>query len=83
MLRKTLRMKSAVTRTHEINFPSHAISIVWEKGERILVEISRKFEPELLQKQLHLFGLKLIAHFTDPKEWFSLLLFQKTGVTLT
>jgi len=81
--RQQVEMYAVSTRTHEINFPSHAISFIWEKGERILVEISRKFEPELLQKQLHLFDLKLIAHFTDPKEWFSLLLFQKTGATLT
>lgn len=66
--------------TQEIHFPSHATSFTWEKGDRILVEISRKFKPEQLQKALHFFGLKLMEHFTDPKEWFSLLLFRKADV---
>lgn len=62
----------------EIYFPSYSTSFFWEKDDRILVEISRKFEPDRLQRQLRLFGLKPVGHFTDPKEWFSLLLFQKS-----
>ncbi len=63
--------------TQEIHFPSLAVSFIWEKGDRILAEISRKFEPTRLQEQLQNFGLRSIRHFTDSKEWFSLLLFQK------
>jgi len=73
-----IEMYAVSTETQEIRFPSHATSFVWEKDDRILVEISRKFEPARLQQQLRLFGLKPVAHFTDPKEWFSLLLFQKS-----
>ncbi|MFQ5849244.1 MAG: L-histidine N(alpha)-methyltransferase [Candidatus Binatia bacterium] len=73
-----VEMYSVSSRTQRINFPSLATSFIWEKGDRILVEISRKFEPKQLQKQLQLFGLKPIEHFTDRKAWFSLFLFQKS-----
>ena len=64
--------------TQEIQIPSLTTSFIWEKGDRILVEISRKFDPARLQRQLQFFGLLPIEHFTDPKEWFSVLLFQKS-----
>ncbi len=64
--------------TQKIEIPSLRTSFIWEKGDRILVETSRKFEPERLQNQLRCFGLIPMAHFTDPKKWFSLLLFCKS-----
>ena len=73
-----VEMYAISTAAQEINFPPVGTSFIWEKGDRILVEISRKFEPERLQNQLRCFDLKPIAHFTDPKEWFSLLLFRKS-----
>ncbi len=76
--RQRIEMFSASTCTQEIHFPSHGASFVWEKDESILVEISRKFYPATLQKQLQFFDLKLVEHFTDPKEWFSLLLLRKS-----
>ena len=75
---RQIEMYAVSTSTQEIRFPPFAKSFLWEKGERILVEISRKFDPERLQNQLHLFGLNPIAHFTDPRKWFSVLLFQKS-----
>jgi uncharacterized SAM-dependent methyltransferase len=45
--------------------------------EKILVEISRKFDPTRLQEQLGFFGLTPIEHFTDRNQWFSVLLFRK------
>ncbi len=75
-----VEMYAISTSTQEIYFPSHGASFVWEKGDRIMVEISRKFDPSRLQQQLQCFRLNPIAHFTDPKEWFSLLLFQKSNV---
>ena len=47
------------------------------EDERILVEISRKFEPDRLQEQLGFIGLQPVAHYTDPKEWFSVFLLRK------
>ena len=78
-----VEMHAVSTATQEIHFPAHSASFVWKRDERILVEISRKFEPFRLQEQLRLFGLEPLAHFTDPKEWFSLLLFQKSNTSTT
>jgi len=61
----------------EIHFPNHGTSIQWRKRDRILVEISRKFDPFQLQQQLRCFNLEALEHFTDPKQWFSLLLLKK------
>jgi dimethylhistidine N-methyltransferase len=72
-----VEMYAISTAAQEIRFPSYGASFLWPKRDRILVEISRKFEPDRLKQQLQWFGLKPIEHFTDFKEWFSLLLFQK------
>jgi len=72
-----VEMYAVSTSAQEIHFPSLKSSFVWEKNDRILVEISRKFDPHRLQQQLRLFDLKPAAHFTDAKEWFSLLLLKK------
>jgi L-histidine Nalpha-methyltransferase len=70
---------AAATEKQMIALPRYETSFVWEKGERILVEISRKFHPDRLQEQLRCFRLDPVAHFTDPQKWFSLLLFKKAG----
>jgi L-histidine N-alpha-methyltransferase len=62
----------------EIHFPDHGTSIFWPKHDRILVEISRKFEPFQLNQQLRCFNLEPLEYFTDPDQWFSLLLLRKT-----
>ncbi len=74
-----VEMYAVSTASQEIRFPSYGASFSWPKDDRILVEISRKFDPVRLQQQLQWFGLKPVEHFTDPKEWFSLLLFQKAN----
>ena len=73
-----IEMHSISTCDQEIRFPSFETSFLWQKEERVLVEISRKFDPNLLQRQLRFFGLSPVEHFTDPKEWFSVLLFRKS-----
>jgi L-histidine N-alpha-methyltransferase len=77
-----IEMYSVSTVSQEIRFPSFNSSFRWEKDDRILVEISRKFEPERLQQQLRFFDLNPVEHFTDPNEWFSLLLFKKSATHL-
>jgi L-histidine N-alpha-methyltransferase len=74
-----VEMYAVSTETQQIEFPSFRSSFCWEKGDRILVEISRKFYPERLQDQFRFFDLVPVKHFTDPKEWFSLLLFRKAS----
>ncbi len=74
-----IEMYAISTATQEIRFPSFATSFRWERDERILVEISRKFDPERLQQQLRFFSLNPVRHFTDSNDWFSLLLFKKAA----
>ncbi len=47
-------------------------------GEEILVEISRKFKLEQLTPELESFGFGVKRVFTDQKQWFALLLMQKS-----
>lgn len=75
-----IEMYAISTFPQKISFPSLGSSFLWKKGDRILVETSRKFEPLQLQKQLQFFHLKLLEHLTDPKEWFSVMLFQKKRI---
>lgn len=76
-----IEMYAISAAAQEIRFPSFAASFHWEKNDRILVEISRKFDQERLQQQLRFFNLNPVRHFTDPNEWFSLLLFKKKRPT--
>lgn len=73
-----IEMCAVSTSAQNIHFKSAATSFVWSKEDRILVEISRKFDPGRLQEQFRLFALELVEHFTDSKKWFSVLLFQKS-----
>jgi L-histidine Nalpha-methyltransferase len=72
-----IEMYAVAVEEHDIKFPTVGASFRWRKDEKILVEISRKFDPIRLQEQLRFFGLRPIAHFTDSNEWFSVLLFKK------
>jgi dimethylhistidine N-methyltransferase len=74
-----IEMYAIATASQEIRFPTANAAFQWNSGEKILVEISRKFEPSRLQQQMGFFGLEPADHFTDPKEWFSVLLFRKKG----
>lgn len=77
--RAQVEMVGVSTETHRVDFPRQSASFTWEKGERILVETSRKFDPCDLQTQLRCFGLESLGHWTDPNEWFSLLLFRRSA----
>ncbi|MDJ0601486.1 MAG: L-histidine N(alpha)-methyltransferase, partial [Crocosphaera sp.] len=45
-----------------------------EKGEKILTEISRKFDVEKTKHRLNSKQLKPIKVFTDKNHWFALIL---------
>jgi uncharacterized SAM-dependent methyltransferase len=51
----------------------------WQKDEKILVEISRKFDPVRLQEQLRFFDLRAVKHYTDANQWFSVMLLKKVA----
>jgi dimethylhistidine N-methyltransferase len=74
-----IEMSAIATADRRIDFPAFEASFDWQKDEKILVEISRKFDPRRLVEQFRFFDLRGAGHFTDPQEWFSLLLFKKDG----
>jgi L-histidine N-alpha-methyltransferase len=74
---RRIEMYGIAKADQEIVFPTAGTNFRWNKQEQILVEISRKFDPERLQEQLRFFGLRPLAHFTDANRWYSVLLFQK------
>lgn len=74
---RQMEMSAVSTCDQEIRLTKEDVTFLWRKGEGILVEISRKFDPDQLLQQLRFYGLESVAHFSDPKEWFSLLLLSK------
>jgi len=48
-------------------------------GERVRVEISRKFRVDRMRRELERYGLETVRTFTDEREWFGLLLLRKAG----
>jgi len=72
-----MEMYAVSTSDQKIDLPPLESGFLWKEGEKILVEISRKFEPHQLQQQFEYFGLESIAHFNDSQNWFSLLLFRR------
>ncbi len=52
------------------------LKVNFQAGEYIRTEISRKFQLEAVQKELELKGLKPLKVFTDPRNWFGLILCQ-------
>jgi L-histidine Nalpha-methyltransferase len=74
-----IEMYAVATASQEIRFLNAGASFQWRQNEKILVEISRKFDPNRLQQQLRFIGLAPVVHFTDANDWFSVLLFRKQG----
>ena len=74
---RQIEMYSVATARQQIRFADCGAAFEWQENEKILVEISRKFDPNRLQEQLRFFGLAPVAHFTDANQWFSVLLFRK------
>jgi dimethylhistidine N-methyltransferase len=72
-----IEMFAVASAPQAIRFPAANAGFQWHPEEKILVEISRKFDPDRLQEQLRFFGLNPVAHFTDANRWFSVLLFRK------
>lgn len=65
--------------SHENHFVSLDIlnlKVAFQTGESILTEISRKFDVASIQKQLAAQGLETLKIWTDPQQWFGLILCQ-------
>jgi L-histidine Nalpha-methyltransferase len=63
-------------KSHKVSLEALDLQVCFADGESILTEISRKFDLVIMQKQLETHGLKTLKTWTDPKEWFGLILCQ-------
>ena len=73
------RMEISVefTKTQKIHIESQHQTFTVKKGEMLPVEISRKFHLPAVKDHLRSYGFEPVKTFTDSKNWFGLLLFQK------
>jgi L-histidine N-alpha-methyltransferase len=62
-----------------ITLPDLQQSFSFAKGERIMLEISRKFRLPRVVDTLSSYGLYPVRTYTDEKDWFGLLLLEKQG----
>lgn len=62
---------------HTVELAGLNFQVKFIAGETIRTEISRKFNIQTVQAELAKKGLKPIAAWTDPKQWFGLILSQK------
>jgi L-histidine N-alpha-methyltransferase len=53
--------------------------LVIEAGERVMIEISRKFVIDHLTTYLSVFGFEVRQVFTDERQWFAVLLLRRTA----
>ncbi len=60
-----------------INLTDGKGPIQFIRGERVLLEISRKFQLPRIIENLASFGLHPVRTYTDEQEWFGLLLLEK------
>jgi L-histidine Nalpha-methyltransferase len=63
-------------KSHKVSLKALDLEVLFADGESILTEISRKFDLAIMQKQLETHGLKTVKTWTDPKQWFGLILCQ-------
>ena len=52
------------------------LTVKFDTDETIMTEISRKFDLGVMQQELQAKGLKPLQVWTDPKQWFGLILSQ-------
>ncbi|MDX2097723.1 MAG: L-histidine N(alpha)-methyltransferase [Leptolyngbyaceae cyanobacterium bins.59] len=67
-------LKSLTQQT--VTLKALGLTIEFQPGEAILSEISRKFNLDDLQTDLRSFNLNPVQTWTDPKQWFGLMLCQ-------
>jgi len=60
-----------------ITLPAMQQSFAFAGGERIMLEISRKFRLKKVMENLSAYGLQPLRTYTDEQDWFGLLLLEK------
>ncbi|MGF1498470.1 MAG: L-histidine N(alpha)-methyltransferase [Elainellaceae cyanobacterium] len=69
-----LHLRSLIAQT--VHLRSLDLRIELEAGETILSEISRKFNLDAMGRSLQGYGLKPVQTWTDPQQWFGVMLTQ-------
>jgi dimethylhistidine N-methyltransferase len=64
--------------SHSVYLKNLDLTVKFPEGETILTEISRKFNLQQMKTYLTSKKLKAIASYTDPNQWFALILCQVT-----
>jgi L-histidine N-alpha-methyltransferase len=75
-----IEMHLRCLQAHTVYLEALNLKVEFEAGETIRTEISRKFDLEVIQEELQAKSLKPLAVWTDPKQWFGLILSQKSNV---
>ena len=65
--------------TQTITLKDLGLTVKVSQGEKILTEISRKFDLQQMQQYLSQYNLDLIQAYTDKQQWFGLLLLKFAG----
>jgi len=68
------------TKSQTVQLKALDLTVELEEGESICTEISRKFDRQKTEQELAQEGLKVLQTWTDPKDWFALMLCEVTKV---
>jgi L-histidine N-alpha-methyltransferase len=74
-----MEIHAEFTAAQQIDIRSLGRTFTVDRGERILVEVSRKFRLPEVRERLRSYGFTALMTRTDASNWFGLLLLQKTG----
>jgi L-histidine N-alpha-methyltransferase len=69
-----IEMRLRARRAHTTLVRSLDLPVHFDEGEEMRTEISAKFTPQRLERDLSAAGLELVRWFTDPDELFALTL---------
>jgi dimethylhistidine N-methyltransferase len=64
-------------RAQTVTLKNLSLSLDLKPGEQILTEVSRKFQVPALRSQLQDVGFTTLEVWTDPQDWYAVLLLQK------
>lgn len=72
-----IEMHLRCLKPHSVRLEALDLTVNFDEGETIMTEISRKFDLEDIQQELQVRGLTPLKVWTDPKQWFGLILCQR------
>lgn len=71
-----IEMHLRCLQAHTVRLEALDLTVNFEAGETIMTEISRKFDPDVIQRELQAKGFKPLQVWTDSQQWFGLMLYQ-------